>query len=81
MYVTVDQNKCCGAGQCVINAPEVFAQREDDRKVVLLQEEPGESQRGSVSDAVNACPTGAIEIRDDVPALPRSWGGSWDGRS
>lgn len=75
MYVTVDQNKCCGAGQCALNAPAVFAQREDDRKVVLLQEEPDESQRMSVNDAVNACPTGAIEMRDDVPALPRSRGG------
>ena len=38
MRVAVDQDKCCGAGKCVLLAPEVFDQREDDGVVVLLDE-------------------------------------------
>ncbi|GAA0915578.1 hypothetical protein GCM10009574_018210 [Streptomyces asiaticus] len=30
MKITVDEEKCCGAGQCVLIAPEVFDQREED---------------------------------------------------
>ncbi|MFE0378775.1 ferredoxin [Streptomyces inhibens] len=40
MHVSVDQDKCCGAGQCVLLAPEVFDQREEDGTVVLLNPEP-----------------------------------------
>ena len=29
MKVTVDQDKCCGAGQCVLLAPQVFGVSED----------------------------------------------------
>jgi ferredoxin len=38
--VTVDQDRCCGAGTCVMLAPEVFDQREDDGIVELLVAEP-----------------------------------------
>ncbi|NEW70776.1 hypothetical protein G4H13_10220 [Streptomyces rapamycinicus] len=30
MKVHVDEAKCCGAGQCVLVAPEVFDQRDVD---------------------------------------------------
>ena len=40
MKITVDEAKCCGAGQCVLIAPEVFDQREDDGIVELLQPSP-----------------------------------------
>jgi len=30
MKITVDEAKCRGAGQCVLVAPEMFDQREDD---------------------------------------------------
>ncbi|MFE3946199.1 ferredoxin, partial [Streptomyces sp. NPDC059118] len=35
MKVTVDQNKCVASGQCVLSAPDVFDQREEDGIVVL----------------------------------------------
>lgn len=41
MKITVDEEKCCGAGQCVLIAPEVFDQRDEDGIVVLLDAEPG----------------------------------------
>ncbi len=41
MKVTVDQDKCVSSGQCVLNASDVFDQRDDDGVVVLLDDEPG----------------------------------------
>jgi ferredoxin len=35
MTVTVDEDMCAGAGNCVLLAPEVFDQREDDGIVIL----------------------------------------------
>ena len=41
MKVTVDEDKCCGAGTCVLLAPDVFDQRDEDGIVVLLDEHAG----------------------------------------
>lgn len=40
MKVTVDQDKCISAGQCVSNSSAVFDQCEDDGVVILLDENP-----------------------------------------
>ena len=60
MHISVDQEKCCGAGQCVLLAPEVFDQREEDGVVVLLDPEPAESLHDTVREAVAVCPASAI---------------------
>ncbi len=44
MKVTVDQDKCVSSGQCVLNAGEVFDQRDDDGVVVLLTDSPPPEQ-------------------------------------
>ncbi|WP_248960843.1 ferredoxin [Sphaerisporangium perillae] len=62
MKVTVDEAKCCGAGQCVLIAPEVFDQREDDGIVILLEPEPGEEQHALVRVAAAVCPAAAIGL-------------------
>jgi ferredoxin len=62
--LTVDQDKCCGAGQCVLLAPEVFDQREEDGIVVLLDETPAESQRAFVREAASVCPAAAITAEE-----------------
>ncbi|MDX2860790.1 ferredoxin, partial [Streptomyces scabiei] len=36
MKVRVDETRCCGAGSCVLIAPEVFDQRDEDGIVALL---------------------------------------------
>jgi len=64
MNVTVDETKCCGAGQCVLLAPEVFDQREDDGIVVLLDAEPAEQLHGAVHEAAGVCPAAAITLSD-----------------
>ncbi|PVE09850.1 ferredoxin [Streptomyces scopuliridis] len=62
MKVTVDEDKCCGAGQCVLLAPEVFDQRDDDGIVVLLDAEPREPLQASVREAADVCPAAAIRL-------------------
>ncbi|MFF4525123.1 ferredoxin [Streptomyces bluensis] len=66
MKVTADQNTCCGAGQCVLLAPEVFDQREEDGIVVLLDENPPEHLRAAVREAADMCPAGAIAVHEDT---------------
>lgn len=62
MHVTVDQDRCCGVGNCVNAAPEVFDQRDEDGIVVLLDPTPPRSLRSGVRDAATFCPAAAIAI-------------------
>ncbi|WP_031170068.1 ferredoxin [Streptosporangium roseum] len=64
MKVTVDEDKCCGAGQCVLIAPEVFDQREDDGIVILLDAEPSEQLHVPVREATSVCPATAIALSE-----------------
>ncbi|MFE3141013.1 ferredoxin [Streptomyces scopuliridis] len=64
MKVTVDEDKCCGAGSCVLAAPEVFDQRDEDGIVVLLDPEPVEDRHAAVRDAAAVCPAAAISLSD-----------------
>ncbi|WP_019546639.1 ferredoxin [Streptomyces sulphureus] len=63
MRITVDEEKCCGAGQCVLTAPEVFDQRDEDGVVVLLDAEPAAERQDAAQEAAAVCPAGAIETR------------------
>jgi ferredoxin len=65
MKLTVDQDKCCGAGQCVVLAPDVFDQRDEDGIVVLLDETPDESLHAVVREAASVCPAAAITVQED----------------
>jgi ferredoxin len=64
MKVIVDQNKCVASGQCVLTAPEVFDQREEDGIVVLLAENPPEGLADDVRQAVALCPAQAIWVEE-----------------
>lgn len=61
MRVEVDREKCCGAGHCVLLAPDVFDQR-DDGVVVLLDARPNPPLHAAVTEAAQVCPTAAIAI-------------------
>lgn len=63
MQITIDEAKCCGAGQCVLVAPDVFDQREDDGVVVLLDRAPAAGLFEAVQEAAAVCPAAAIEVR------------------
>jgi len=62
MKIVIDEDKCVGAGQCVLAAPEVFDQRDDDGIAVLLDESPGDGQLPQVQDAIGRCPALAITM-------------------
>jgi ferredoxin len=62
LKVSVDRDRCCGAGQCVLLAPDVFDQDEDDARVLLLEPEPAEKDHVMVAEAAAVCPTGAISL-------------------
>ena len=64
MKVTVDQDKCVSSGMCVMNAADVFDQRDDDGVVMLLVGEPGPEQAEETRKAAAACPALAIYIEE-----------------
>lgn len=65
MKITVDEEKCCGAGQCVLIAPEVFDQRDEDGIVILLDAAPAADQHEAVRESAGVCPGAAIRLGDD----------------
>lgn len=66
MKVTVEEDKCCAAGTCVMVAPEVFDQREEDGVVILLDATPPAEQHDAVRESVQVCPAGAIHVSEDA---------------
>jgi ferredoxin len=62
MKVSVEADKCVAAGQCVLLAPDVFDQCEEDGVVVLLDETPGSEHHGAVREAASVCPAAAIDL-------------------
>ena len=66
MKVIVEEDKCCAAGTCVMIAPEVFDQREEDGIVILRDAAPSEDQHDAVRECVQVCPAGAIHVSEDA---------------
>ncbi|MEV6152329.1 ferredoxin [Nonomuraea sp. NPDC052129] len=64
MKVSVAADKCVAAGQCVLLAPEVFDQREEDGIVVLLDETPGPVLHDAVRQSAMVCPATAIHLAE-----------------
>ncbi|MEU4544710.1 ferredoxin [Nonomuraea dietziae] len=62
MRVEVDVPKCVASGQCVLLAPEVFDQRDEDGLVVLLEDTPSAELHDAVRESATACPSAAIRL-------------------
>ena len=62
MKITIDAEKCVAAGQCVLSAPDVFDQREEDGIVILLSEAPSADLTDAVQEAAAVCPAAAILV-------------------
>lgn len=64
MKVIVGQGKCASSGNCVMQAPEIFDQRDEDGVVVLLNEYPSAEQADNARAAAAGCPALAIHIEE-----------------
>jgi ferredoxin len=64
MKVEVDVPKCVASGQCVLIAPEVFDQRDEDGMVVLLDEMPTAELHEAVRESAMVCPAAAIHLAE-----------------
>lgn len=64
MKIEIDVDKCVGAGVCVLAAPEVFDQNDEDGVVVVLDEAPSAPQLPKVLDAAARCPAAVIRVNE-----------------
>ncbi|GEB49323.1 MULTISPECIES: ferredoxin [Streptomyces] len=69
MRITIDQDRCVGAGQCVLVGPDLFDQRDEDGVAFVLTDGPegaaggpGEEHRAAAEEAARVCPAAAITV-------------------
>lgn len=62
MKVRADTDRCIASGQCVLIAPSVFDQREEDGVVKILTDTPPAELGPALRDAVMACPATALQL-------------------
>jgi ferredoxin len=62
--VTADRFRCCSSGMCVVRCPQVFAQRDQDGLVIVLEPHPPAEWHQGVRDAAAACPVAAIKVEE-----------------
>lgn len=65
MRITVDPSRCIAAGQCVLKAPKVFDQEEEQGTVVLLAARPAPEDEERARLAARVCPSEAITIHEN----------------
>lgn len=63
MKVKVNKDACIGCGACAAICDEVFEINDDGLSEAKVEEVKDEFQ-DEVRDAVDSCPTGAIEIEE-----------------
>lgn len=64
MELSVDRERCIGAGMCALIAPEIFDQDEADGRVRLLDSTPTAPHHPTAREAAQSCPAAAIGLRD-----------------
>ncbi|MGX1770596.1 ferredoxin [Nocardia brasiliensis] len=62
MKITVDRDRCVGAGMCALLAPAVFDQDAADGRVWLLDAAPPPGQHTAALEAEQTCPSVAISV-------------------
>ncbi|MBU3063081.1 (4Fe-4S)-binding protein [Nocardia sp. NEAU-G5] len=65
MKLIVNRDICIGAGMCVLTAPALFDQDEEDGRVRPLATAESPEQQAALREAVAVCPSGAIRLADD----------------
>jgi ferredoxin len=64
VHVTLDQDRCCASGQCVLAVPEVFDQRDEDGVAVILVPDPPAALHAKLRAAAVRCPAQCIQVTD-----------------
>jgi ferredoxin len=64
MHVEADRTKCCGFGNCVLIAPEVFDISDEDGRVVIIGQVTDDNL-AIVREAVASCPNSALSLSED----------------
>jgi ferredoxin len=62
MRVTVDRSICDEHGLCAMAAPAVFVLNDDGQ--LVYDQNPDDSERDRVEEAMGSCPVQAISIED-----------------
>jgi len=62
--IVADRTRCVGGGNCVMSAPQLFAQGEEDGLVQVIKERPGPEDLAAAELAVISCPAQALGIID-----------------
>ncbi|KIF72527.1 hypothetical protein HY68_28775 [Streptomyces sp. AcH 505] len=62
--IDVDTDRCVGAGQCVLSAPDLFDQ-DDDGIVMVLEEPSDDPELDAARHAGLICPSQAITVREE----------------
>lgn len=65
MRITIEEHKCIAAGQCVLKAPMVYDQREEDGVVIILNDHPTGADQEAARLGARFCPADVIQIHED----------------
>lgn len=64
LKIVIDHERCAGMGVCVLAAPHVFDQSDEDGKVFVIENANTEDEADRVRQAVASCPTRALSIEE-----------------
>ena len=61
-HIATDRDRCVGAGQCVLAAPDVFDQSDEDGRVLLRPAASPDAP--AVRAAIDLCPSRALSLAE-----------------
>ncbi|WP_432141235.1 ferredoxin [Streptomyces sp. bgisy084] len=64
MHLSIDRDRCIGAGMCALTAPEVFDQDAEDGLVLLRTAAPPPGQHARARLAAGLCPAAALTVTE-----------------
>jgi ferredoxin len=62
MRIEIDREKCCGVGNCVLTAPDLFDLDDEENVAVAIVPAVTETRRAEVERVIDECPTMAIDL-------------------
>ncbi|MFE1174407.1 ferredoxin [Streptomyces sp. NPDC058773] len=64
MELSIDRDRCIGAGMCALTAPEVFDQDTEDGLVLLRTAAPPPGLHATARLAAGLCPAAALTVTE-----------------